>query len=80
MKILIAIIIVPVIIFIGFYDIKFLSNNSCYDIMVLNRWNRNYGWGVVYREGFEIWQFSENIHRGMAECRIYSKEPNKYVK
>lgn len=55
------------------YDIDFSSEDPCYDITIVNRRNYNYGWGIQYKKGFEIYQFSENVHGGCAEMRVFPK-------
>jgi len=74
MKIVLAVIIVLAIVCGGilcFYDIK--SNIGGYDILLVERTNRNQGYGLNYKKSFEFWQFGENQHGGVAEMRIFPK-------
>lgn len=60
-----------------FYDTNLFSVDSFYDVEISNRKNYNYGWGIKYKEGFEVWQLVENIHKGFSENIVYPKYPRK---
>jgi len=78
MKIAITAIIIIVVacsLMLFFYDIKF--NAGGYDILFSSRRSYDYGWGVKYKENFEIWQFAENLHGGSAENIIYPRYSDK---
>jgi len=50
------------------YDIRF--DVGGYDILLKNRFT-GLGFGIDYREGFEIWHFAHTVHGGIAEKRLY---------
>ncbi len=52
------------------YNIQ-LSHDSGYDILITSRITKNPAYGIQYKNRFEIWQFSETVHSGIAERRIY---------
>ena len=71
----IIIIVIACGLMLSFYDIK--SNTGGYDILFSSRRNHNCGWGLKYKEGFEVWQFAENIHKGSFEHIVYPRYPDK---
>ena len=69
----ILLIVVLLIVFISglllmLYEMKF--NNGDYDILLTNRITHHLSYGIQYKKHFEIWQFSENVHSGIAEYRV----------
>ncbi|MBU4311657.1 MAG: hypothetical protein KJ706_02920 [Candidatus Omnitrophica bacterium] len=50
------------------YDIKF--NYDDYDILLRNRLTK-LGFGIMYKEKFEIWHFAHTVHGGIAEKLLY---------
>lgn len=50
------------------YDIRF--NYDGYDILLRNRFTK-LGFGIHYKEGFEIWHFAHTVHGGIAEKRLF---------
>ncbi len=50
------------------YDIKF--NYDDYDILLKNRLTK-LGFGIMYKEKFEIWHFAHTVHGGIAEKPLY---------
>lgn len=51
------------------YDIRF--NHDGYDILLRNRFAK-LGFGIDYKEGFEIWHFAHTVHGGIANKRLKS--------
>ena len=47
-------------------------NEDSYDILLKNRFT-GLGFGVNYKDGFEIWHFAHTVHGGLAENRLYPK-------
>jgi hypothetical protein len=50
------------------FDIKPDSEN--YDILAKNRFT-GLGFGIMYKEGLEIWEFAHTVHGGLAERCIF---------
>lgn len=69
--VLILVMALPAILFLLIYDIKF--NYDSYDILFHNRISK-LGFGIMYKKGFEVWQFAHTVHGGMAEKRFYPFE------
>ena len=68
MKILILILFLVIVVILVVYDIRF--SNDGYDILLHNRFTQ-LGFGINYKEGFEIWIFAKTVHGGIAERRFY---------
>ena len=76
MKILLTLIALIIIVsgfVLYFYKINLSSPDPCYDITLISRRNYNYGFAIKYKNGFELWRFSENQRGGCAEKRIFPK-------
>ena len=70
-KIILWVTTIFIVIFLGLYKISF--NIGGYDILIENRRNQNKGYGINYKNGFELSRFAENQHGGVAERRIFPK-------
>ena len=68
MRVFILILLLLVTAILTVYDIQFNYDN--YDILLHNRFTK-LGFGIDYKEGFEIWHFAHTIHGGKAEKRLY---------
>ena len=52
-----------------FYEIKY--NTGGYDILISNRKNHSFEFGVQYKNKFELWKFKENQQGGIAERKVW---------
>lgn len=68
MKALILTLLLVIVVTLVIYDIRF--NYDGYDILLRNRLTK-LGFGIDYREGFEIWHFAHTVHGGIAEKPLY---------
>jgi len=65
---LLLLIVSATIITLCIYDITF--NRDDYDILLKNRLTK-LGFGIMYKEKFEIWHFAHTVHGGRAEKLLY---------
>ena len=73
-RILVMVVLLIVLIstfFLITYEVTF--NSGGYDILLINRITSklDYNYGIDYKNGFEVWEFGENVHGGIAERRLF---------
>lgn len=68
MKVFVLILLLFVIVVLAIYDINLNTNG--YDILLRNRFTK-LGFGVLYKNGFEIWHFAHTVHGGIAEKPLH---------
>lgn len=68
--IFIILVMIPVVFLSLLYEVTF--DRSGYDILLRSKMNNKTVYGILYKGSFEVWEFGENIHSGIAERRLFS--------
>ena len=53
------------------YSVTLNAENSVYDILLESRVNDTDGYGIKYKESFEIWRFAEFGKGGLTEKKVF---------
>lgn len=54
-----ALLLIVCVFILSFYEVDFVFNKPHYFVVLLRRRGSDYGYGIAYKEKFEIWRFGE---------------------